>query len=49
METAVPGSSSKFSAILMILPKDHHLLQKQQHILLTKMTFETFLNPKQKE
>jgi len=49
METAAPFNSTKLPAILMILPKDHHLLQKQQHILLTEMTFETFLNPKHKE
>jgi len=49
MKTAAPGGSSKLPAILMILPNDHHLLQKQQHILLTQMTFETFLNPKQEE
>jgi hypothetical protein len=49
METAVPGRSSKLPAISMILPNDHRLLQKQQHILLTQMTFGTFINPKQKE
>jgi len=49
METAAPGSSSKLPAILMILPKDYHLLQKQQHILLAQMTFETFLTPKHEE
>jgi hypothetical protein len=48
MEAAVSNSNSKRSAILIILPKDHHLLQKWQHILLLQRTFETFLNRTQK-
>ena len=44
MEKATSDSSSKLPAILMILPNDHHLIQKQQYILLTQMTFETFPN-----
>jgi hypothetical protein len=49
MNAAAPDSSSKIPAILMILSNDHHPLQKQQHFLLTQMTFKTFLNPKHKE
>jgi hypothetical protein len=48
MEAAASSSNSERPAILMILPNDHHLLQKLQHILLLQRTFETFLNCTQK-
>jgi hypothetical protein len=44
MEAAASSSNSEIPAILMILPNDHHLLQKLQHILLLQRTIETFLN-----
>jgi hypothetical protein len=49
MEEAVSNSNSEIYAILMILPKNYHLLQKQQHILLPQKTVETFLNRTLKE
>jgi hypothetical protein len=48
MEAAASSSNCEFPAILMILPNDHRLLQKLQHILLLQRTFETFLNRTQK-
>jgi hypothetical protein len=48
MEAAASSSNSELPAILMILPNDHRLLQKLQHILLLQRTFETFLNCTQK-
>jgi hypothetical protein len=47
-EAAASSSNSELPAILMILPNDHRLLQKLQHILLLQRTFETFLNCTQK-
>jgi len=49
METAASSSNSKLPAFLMILAKDHQLLQKQQQNLLTQRMFETFQNLKQKD
>jgi hypothetical protein len=48
MEAAAFSSNSELPAILMILPNDHRLLQKLQHILLPQMTFETFLTVRKK-
>jgi hypothetical protein len=48
MEAAAYSSNSELPAILMILPNNHRLLQKLQHILLFQRTFQTFLNYKQK-
>jgi hypothetical protein len=48
MEAAASSSNSELPVILMILPIDHRLLKKLQHILLFQRAFETFLNRKQK-
>jgi hypothetical protein len=48
MEAASSSSNIELPVILMILPNDHRLLQKLQHILLLQRTFETFLNRTQK-
>jgi hypothetical protein len=49
MEEAASSSNSGLPANLIILPSDHLLLQKLQHILLLQKTFETFLNSTQKQ